>query len=175
MPEITPDTSDPKRCISVHWSLPVQCKLPAPHRENWHETTQPKTWAQLRYRRSMGTYATEVSGDNGWEPLDIPAPQQDGSPGARLERATADLAAYRGANASWNRIVVAHIAEALASGDDDRHAHAIRLAQSLDEAGLNVDVAVDDHLDRFTDCGNRDAWTPPAVRRARRGPDTCPF
>jgi len=74
MPEITPDTSDRNRCISVHWSLPVQCTLPASHRENNHQTWHPQTGARLRYQRTMGTWRTEALTEDGWERLEIPPP-----------------------------------------------------------------------------------------------------
>ena len=73
MPEIKPDLSDSNRCISVHWTLPVQCVLPSSHRENWHETWHPQNGNRLRYRRSMGGYATEELLD-GWRDLKIPPP-----------------------------------------------------------------------------------------------------
>ena len=73
MPEIKPNLSDQYRCISVHWSLPVQCILPCTHRENWHETWHPNG-NRIRYRRSMGIFRTEeLIGDN-WSDLEIPPP-----------------------------------------------------------------------------------------------------
>lgn len=72
MPEITPDRSDESRCVSVHWSLPVQCVLPRTHRENWHEAWHPHTGNRMRYRRTIG--ATEELHDGEWHSLDIPIP-----------------------------------------------------------------------------------------------------
>ncbi|WP_030670519.1 hypothetical protein [Streptomyces rimosus] len=74
MPEIKPDRSDKSRCISVHWNLPVQCVLPASHRENWHEAWHPQTGNRMRYRRSMGVYATEELHHGAWHDLEIPPP-----------------------------------------------------------------------------------------------------
>lgn len=74
MNEIKPDLSDKSRCISVHWSLPVQCVLPPTHRENWHETWDPETGNRLRYRRSMGVFRTEALYDGTWHDLELPAP-----------------------------------------------------------------------------------------------------
>jgi hypothetical protein len=80
MPEIKPDLSEWSRCISVHWSLPVQCVLPCTHRENWHEAWHPGTGNRIRYRRSMGVYATEDFHHDAWHDLEIPPPSEtDGS------------------------------------------------------------------------------------------------
>ncbi|MFG3051804.1 hypothetical protein ACGFZP_12765 [Kitasatospora sp. NPDC048239] len=71
-------------------------------------------------------------------------------------------------DASWRSIVVGHIADALLSDDEGRHAHACRLAQHLDEAGLNVDLAVDDHIHSLGGpLSPRDAWSRPSARRER--------
>jgi hypothetical protein len=74
MPEISPDLSEWSRCISVHWSLPVQCVLPCTHRENWHEAWHPTTGNRLRYRRAFGIYATEELRNDEWTALFIPPP-----------------------------------------------------------------------------------------------------
>lgn len=74
MPEIRPDMSDENRCISVHWSLPMQCVLPSSHRENWHEAWHPETGNRLRYRRSFGNFATEDLHHGEWHDLQIPPP-----------------------------------------------------------------------------------------------------
>jgi hypothetical protein len=74
MPEIQPELSDQSRCISVHWSLPVQCVLPCTHRENWHEAWHPDSGNRIRYRRAFGVYRTEELHDGGWHDLDIPPP-----------------------------------------------------------------------------------------------------
>jgi hypothetical protein len=74
MPEIRPDLSDESRCISVHWSLPVQCVLPSSHRENWHEAWHPETGNRLRYRSSMGGFASEDLHHGEWHDLEIPPP-----------------------------------------------------------------------------------------------------
>lgn len=73
MPEIAPDLTDKNRCVSVHWSLPVQCVLPSSHRENWHEAWHPQNGNRLRYRRSFGNFITEELND-GWHDLQIPPP-----------------------------------------------------------------------------------------------------
>jgi hypothetical protein len=72
MSDHSPDQSDPSRCISVHWSLPVQCVLPRAHRENWHEAWHPETGNRLRYRYSAR--ATEELHHGGWHALNIPGP-----------------------------------------------------------------------------------------------------
>lgn len=74
MPEISPDLSDKSRCVSVHWSLPVQCVLPRTHRENFHEAWHPQTGNRLRYRRSMGAFVSEELHHGTWHDLLIPAP-----------------------------------------------------------------------------------------------------
>lgn len=68
----TPDGSDPTRCLSVHWALPVQCVLAATHRENWHEARHPQTGTRIRYRWPIT--ATEELRDGAWHPLAIPKP-----------------------------------------------------------------------------------------------------
>lgn len=73
MPEIKPDMSEWSRCISVHWSLPVQCVLPCTHRENWHEAWHPNG-NRIRYRRSMGIFRTEERSGDDWIDLEIPPP-----------------------------------------------------------------------------------------------------
>ncbi|MDX3027874.1 hypothetical protein [Streptomyces scabiei] len=74
MPEIKADQTDPNRCISVHWNLPVQCVLPSSHRENWHEAWHPQTGNRMRYRRSYGNFATEDLHHGEWHDLQIPPP-----------------------------------------------------------------------------------------------------
>lgn len=74
MPEITPNLTDPNRCASVHWSLPVQCVMPRTHANNWHEAWHPQTGNRLRYRRTMGVFLTEDLHDGEWHDLAIPAP-----------------------------------------------------------------------------------------------------
>jgi hypothetical protein len=76
MPEINPDMSEQYRCISVHWSLPVQCVLPCTHRENWHEAWHPGTGNRIRYRRSFGTFRTEELNGDDWTDLEIPPPSE---------------------------------------------------------------------------------------------------
>lgn len=71
---VRPDRSDESRCISVHWSVPVQCVLPVGHRENWHEAWHPKSRNRLRYRRSMGGYHTEELHHGEWHDLQLPPP-----------------------------------------------------------------------------------------------------
>lgn len=72
MPEIKPDRGDASRCISVHWTLPVQCVLPRGHRENWHETWSPETGNRLRYRYAV--HATQELRDAEWHDLQILPP-----------------------------------------------------------------------------------------------------
>lgn len=72
MPEIKPDHSDSTRCISVHWNLPVQCVLPAGHRQNWHEAWHPQTGNRMRYRRTV--HRTEELHHGEWHDLKIPPP-----------------------------------------------------------------------------------------------------
>jgi hypothetical protein len=72
MPEIKPDRADTSRCISVHWTLPVQCVLPRSHRENWHQAWNPETGHRLRYRHTV--HATQELRDSQWHDLQIPAP-----------------------------------------------------------------------------------------------------
>lgn len=74
MPEIKPDLSDKARCVSVHWSLPVQCVLPSSHRENWHEAWHPENGNRIRYRRSFGNFVTEDLHHGEWHDLQIPPP-----------------------------------------------------------------------------------------------------
>jgi len=72
MNAIIPDGSDPNRCLSVHWALPVQCVLASTHRENWHETRHPDTGNRIRYRWPIT--ATEEHHDGAWHPLAIAKP-----------------------------------------------------------------------------------------------------
>jgi hypothetical protein len=74
MAEIKPDLSEWSRCISVHWSLPVQCVLPCTHRQNWHEAWHPESGNRIRYRRAYGTFRTEELIGDGWSDLGIPPP-----------------------------------------------------------------------------------------------------
>lgn len=74
MPEITPDLSDASRCVSVHWSLPVQCVLPRTHANVWHEAWHPQSGNRIRYRRAMGVFVTEDHHDSAWHDLAIPGP-----------------------------------------------------------------------------------------------------
>lgn len=79
-----------------------------------------------------------------------------------------DLTAYRAALASYRQIVVAHIANALVCDSDVVHGRACDLAKALDQAGLNVDYEVDEHIDRHCEITAREAWKPPSVRREER-------
>jgi hypothetical protein len=65
-----PDQGDPERCISTHWTLPVQCEKGSSHRENWHEGRDPETGAWIRYR--WPGRLTEELRDGEW--LTLPAP-----------------------------------------------------------------------------------------------------
>lgn len=62
-----PDLSDPDRCISAHWSLPVQCVLKRSHRENWHEAWHPESGNRLRYRYPL--QLTQESHGGEWHDL----------------------------------------------------------------------------------------------------------
>lgn len=73
MPEIAPNLSDNKRCVSVHWSIPAQCDLPPSHWDD-HETTHPDTGVRLRYCRVGGTWRTEELRDGTWHRIEIPPP-----------------------------------------------------------------------------------------------------
>lgn len=72
MSDHSPDQSDASRCISVHWSLPVQCVLSRAHRENWHETWHPESGNRLRYR--YPTRATEELHHGAWHAVYAPRP-----------------------------------------------------------------------------------------------------
>jgi hypothetical protein len=89
MSDPLPDLS---RCISVHWSLPVQCVLSRAHRENWHEAWHPETGNRLRYRYSAR--ATEELHHSEWHTLNIPGPAR------LLEQFTAQRCAA-GEHADW--------------------------------------------------------------------------
>lgn len=115
MPEIKPDLSDRTRCISVHWSLPVQCVLPCTHVENWHEAWHPSTGNRIRYRRSMGVYRTEELHDGGWHAMEIPSPGEicgephSSKPGVfcqwprtHNERSWTHRALFEGCTYTWN-------------------------------------------------------------------------
>ena len=93
---IDPDRSNPDRCLSVHWSLPVQCILHVAHRENWHETWHPESGNRLRYR--YGVLATEELRDGAWHDLGIAVPDNRSREQLRAEvdRLTAELAKYTG-------------------------------------------------------------------------------
>jgi uncharacterized protein (DUF3084 family) len=94
---------------------------------------------------------------------------------AELAKAQQDLRAYRAANASWLQVVVRHVANGLTSSDDTQHAAALQLTTALDGVGLNIDLAVDDEVDRFTDMSARQAWKSPLVRRAEWEAQPGPF
>jgi hypothetical protein len=72
MSDHSPDQSDASRCISVHWSLPVQCVLSRAHRENWHETWHPESGNRLRYR--YPARATEELHHGAWHAVYAPGP-----------------------------------------------------------------------------------------------------
>jgi len=100
--EITPDLSDESRCISVHWSFPIQCDLPRSHRENWHEVWSPETGDRIRYRRAFGVFRTEEQRGGVWVPLDVPPPDDDRVVAAETER-DALKAAIRALTSDWKR------------------------------------------------------------------------
>lgn len=84
--------------------------------------------------------------------------------GKERATATSDLSAYRAATASYRRIIVAHLAETLASSNDEEHRKGLRLAMALDEAGLNVDLDVDAYADQFCEIDPRKLWQLPSTR-----------
>lgn len=73
MPEITPDLSDPHRCVVVHWVLPVQCVLPPSHRED-HEAWHPQTGNRIRFCGESVAPRTHELHDGEWHLLDLPRP-----------------------------------------------------------------------------------------------------
>lgn len=112
MPEIKADRSDPNRCLSVHWNLPVQCVLPSSHCENWHEAWHPQTGNRMRYRRSYGNFTTEELHHGEWHDLQIPPPggfcgdQHSSQPGVRCTEQYGHgwnhVARVNGCRYSWN-------------------------------------------------------------------------
>jgi hypothetical protein len=101
MSEIQPDLSDKNRCVSVHWSLPVQCVLPCTHAEVWHEAQHPETGNRIRYRRALGVYSTQSYRAGVWHGLLIPPPPakkdaQVAQLHRELESATASVVALSG-------------------------------------------------------------------------------
>lgn len=123
---MAPDRSNPDRCLSVHWSLPVQCVLHVAHRENWHETRHPETGNRLRYR--YGALATEELRSGQWHDLDIPRPDNRSREQLRAEvaRLTAELAKYTGweptvreeyEHACGQLATVSKVVEQFAAGD----------------------------------------------------------
>lgn len=87
MPELTPDLSDPTRCISVHWALPVQCVLATTHRDD-HETWHPETGNRLRYTAEGGAFRTEELHHGAWHRLQIPPPGCFGPDRIRVQPTT---------------------------------------------------------------------------------------
>ncbi|MFC9821432.1 hypothetical protein ACFWG6_31130 [Streptomyces erythrochromogenes] len=78
----------------------------------------------------------------------------------------ADASAYRAALASWRDIVAHFVAWGLSFAEnDDEHGTYLRLAQRLDEAGLNIDNDIDKITPEFGK-DPRGMWKPPTVRRA---------
>lgn len=63
---------DPSRCVSTHWSLPVQCVLKRTHRENWHESWHPESGNRIRYRATV--QLTQESRDGEWHDLASESP-----------------------------------------------------------------------------------------------------
>lgn len=86
----TPDLSDESRCVSTHWSLPVQCVLPRSHRENWHEAWHPETGNRLRYRYTIR--ATEQLHHGDWHNVEVPAPR--GAKPSRFHSTPAEVDAF---------------------------------------------------------------------------------
>lgn len=134
MPEITPDLSDTSRCVSVHWSLPVQCVLPRTHADIWHEAWHPQSGNRIRYRRAMGVFVTEDHHDSAWHDLAIPAPgavcgePHSSKPGVfcQLEHGKDGLNENR-----WNHVAVV---------DGCRHSWNTPHAKALTVEQLTVDV-----------------------------------
>ncbi|MFI0718882.1 hypothetical protein [Streptomyces sp. NPDC021224] len=73
MPEITPDLSDPNRCVVVHWVLPVQCVLPSSHRED-HEAWHPQSSNRIKFCGESVAPSTHELHDGAWHLLDLPRP-----------------------------------------------------------------------------------------------------
>jgi hypothetical protein len=155
MPEITPDRSDESRCISVHWSLPVQCVLPRAHRDNWHEAWHPKSGNRMRYRHTTGSTEQLLNGT--WTSLEIPPPggycneQNPSNPKAfcddRAGHSWMHRVVYDGCTYTWNsapgrpasaeqlaedvRSLRAQVAELTAELAEvkDHHAHVMAMAE----------------------------------------------
>lgn len=84
----------------------------------------------------------------------------------RVETAALHRIVYQAAFANQRRLFVEYLAEALVKGDDAEHHRAVRCARALDEAGLNVDADIDNHLHDLYDMRPEWAWKPPAARQA---------
>ncbi|MFD5508960.1 hypothetical protein ACFWIB_14455 [Streptomyces sp. NPDC127051] len=85
---------------------------------------------------------------------------------ATSQALVADASAYRAALASWRDIIAHFVAWGLSFAEtDEEHAPYLRLAQRLDEAGLNIDNDIDKITPEFGK-NPRGMWKPPTVRRA---------
>lgn len=175
MPEIKPDLSDPNRCVSVHWNLPVQCVLPSSHRENWHEAWHPQTSNRIRYRRSMGGYATEELND-GWRDLQIPPPgghcndQHSSYPNVRCAQAYGHgwyhTATVDGCRYSWNTPVPKGLdAYQLASDVKQLRGLVVQLTSELARVETEIQAAIDRSRDHERELGTSE----PAMTARRLG------
>lgn len=169
MPEIRPDLSDESRCISVHWSLPVQCVLPSSHRENWHEAWHPESGNRLRYRRSFGSFATEDLHDGEWHDLQIPPPNgfcnehYPNVPGARClspyGHGWSHQVVFEGCRYSWNTPTPKGLTVDQLTRDVqqlrgmlvDAHARIAELENALAAAGRSLSSFIFDSDDPGTD------------------------
>lgn len=153
MPEIKPDLSDKTRCVSVHWTLPVQCVLPPTHRED-HEAWHPHTGNRMRYCRTMGAWRTEELHHGEWHDLKIPPPggycgdprpgrsgvsctQQYGhGPGSWTHTATVD-----GCRHTWNTPIPRELTGAQLREDvRGLRAAVYRLSRELEAAEAKLDA-----------------------------------
>lgn len=87
----------------------------------------------------------------------------------------ADVSAYRAALTVYRSLIVAHIANGLALGNDDEHRRSRTLAAALGEAGLNVDDDVTQYLRDDEYYAPSKAWRPPSVRHAEADAVDVPF
>lgn len=61
------------RCISVHFTMPMQCLLAVGHRENWHEAELDGA----RYRYRWPSRSTQILADGEWQDYEAPHTADD--------------------------------------------------------------------------------------------------